>query len=86
MKERVINICNKIFAIGCLVVMILSIVSTIGFFVSFFIGAESAEVWSGFLHRMWIPHVALVSVVISVVGMIKLYVNDEQVFTMNAGE
>ena len=86
MKKGLIKVFEWIFGAGCVVVILLSVLSTVGFLVAFFTGEETTTTLTGFLGNTAIPTIALIMVILSFFGMLKMYVNGEQAFTIDSGE
>ena len=86
MRKTISKICDWIFGVGCAIVILLSVLSLIGFIVAFFTGPETATPIATFLGNEVIPRIALFAVILSFFGMLKMYVNGEQAFTIDSGE
>ena len=86
MKAMISKVCDWIFAVGCTVVILASVLSTLGFVAAFFTGQETASRLAAFLNIELIPSIALAAVAFSFFAMLKMYINKEQAFTIDSGE
>ena len=86
MKKGIIKACEWIFGVGCVIVIFLSVLSTIAFIVAFFTAAETTTTLTAFLNATAIPTIALITVILCFFGMLKMYINGEQAFTIDSGE
>jgi|GEM_PF-4888278 len=83
MKEKISEVCVKIFSVGCGIVLGLSLLCAIGFIVAFFIGPATAEQLCQFIQKQCIPNITLFSMILYTIGMVRMYVRGEQAFTIN---
>ena len=83
MKEKLSKGCEKIYGIGCVVVLGLAALCTIGFVISFFVGAQLGTAINTFIRWQILPYVVMAGVVVCAVAMIKLYLDGEHVFTID---
>lgn len=81
-KEKVVDVLNTIFGIGCIIVLLVSIVSAIVFICCFFVGPDLATTVTGVIRGKVIPYTALFSAALYLIGIIKMYVNGEKAYTL----
>ena len=83
MREKISKACEVIYGIGCVLVLGLASLCTIGFVVSFFVGESLGTAINSFIRWQILPYVVMAGVLVCAIAMIKVYLDGEQVFTMN---
>ena len=86
MRKKLSALCVKIYGIGCVVVLILSMLCSIAFAISFMTGPERATEILLFLQRFCLPYITLLAVITCAVGITKMYLDREQVFTIRSND
>lgn len=83
MKEKIAKVCNTIFSYGMLLALFVAFVLFLGFIVSIFIGEEAAATLTTFLYKTLLPKTYIFAVIVSLVGLIGMYLRGEKAMMMS---
>lgn len=83
MKEKLIKISGKIFALGMGILMIVSLIVALLYILAFFVGVTAAEALCAFLVNHILPAVYIVAMALCVLGVINMYLRKEHVFLLD---
>lgn len=83
MKEKISKVCNTIFSYGMLLALFMAFVLFLGFIVSIFVGEEAAATITTFLYKTMLPKTYIFAVIVSLIGLIGMYVRGEKAMMMS---
>jgi len=83
MKEKLIKISGKIFALGMGILMIVALVVALLYILAFFIGVSAAEALCAFLGSHILPVVYIAAMALCVLGVLNMYLRKEHVFLLD---
>jgi cytochrome c biogenesis protein CcdA len=84
MKAKLSKVCDTIFSYGMLLALFVAFVLFLGFVVSFFVGHDAAAQITTFLYKTLLPKTYIFSVIVSLIGLIGMYLRGEKAMMMNS--
>lgn len=86
MKAKIAQVCNTIFSYGMLIAIFVAFLLFLGFIVSFFVGEAGATVITTFLYKTLLPKTYVFAVVVSLIGLLGMYLRGEKAMMMTGGK
>lgn len=75
MREKIVNVLNKIYGVLIAVSLFASILSLIPFAIALIIGGNTAELICKFIYNDYYPYVIVCASAAVIIGLITMYIN-----------
>lgn len=82
MKNKIANVCNCIFSWGMVLAMFAAFALFLSFVVAFFVGEDTAALITTFMYKTVLQKMYILSVVVSLIGLIGMYLRGEKAMMM----
>ena len=83
MKEKIVKILSTIFGYGIMITLFAGGLSFFGYMAALCIGGETATKICTFIYKQYFPIVFIVTALLILLGLIRIYISGEHTFTAN---
>ena len=83
MKEKIVKILSTIFGYGIMITLFAGGLSFFGYMAALCIGGETATKICTFIYKQYFPVVFIVTALLILLGLIRIYISGEHTFTAN---
>lgn len=83
MKEKIVKILSTIFGYGIMITLFAGGLSFFGYLAALCIGGETATRICTFIYKQYFPVVFIVTALLILLGLIRIYISKEHTFTAN---